>query len=121
MSSTRAASPNSVLSTLPTAGFGCTGATSTQLFGIDSNLDTLVLQNPPNAGVLNTVGSLGVNTSGDVGFDIAGNNGTAYATLTVGGGFGGSTLYIVNLGSGTLFPVGGVANASPLRGIAIAP
>jgi len=97
------------------------GATTTVLFAIDFTRDVLTTLANPNDGVMTTVGSLGVNTSGDVGFDIAGNNGTAYATLTVGGGFGGSTLYIVNLGSGTLFPVGGVANASPLRGIAIAP
>ena len=60
---------------------------------------------------LTRAGALGVNTTGDVGFDIAGNNGTAYVTLTVGGGFTGSTLYVINLATGTLFPVGGVANA----------
>lgn len=97
------------------------GATTTVLYAIDFNRDALVLLPNPNDGIITTVSSLGVNTTGDVGFDIAGNNGTAYATLTVGGGFAGSTLYVVNLASGTLFPVGGVANLSPLRGIAVAP
>ncbi|MFZ0063658.1 MAG: DUF4394 domain-containing protein, partial [Pyrinomonadaceae bacterium] len=32
------------------------GATTTTLYDIDSNQDTLVIQNPPNAGTLNTVG-----------------------------------------------------------------
>jgi Domain of unknown function (DUF4394)/Collagen triple helix repeat (20 copies) len=116
------------------AGFGLTpsiggtaytnsvsGATATVLYAIDFTRDVLTTLASPNDGIMTTVGALGVNTTGDVGFDIAGNNGTAYATLTVGGGFSGSTLYIINLASGSLFPVGGVANASPLRGIAVAP
>lgn len=57
------------------------GATSTSLYGIDSNLDTLVLQNPPNAGVLNTVGRLGVNVTEVGGFDIDAGGG-AYAVLS---------------------------------------
>lgn len=97
------------------------GATSTTLYAIDFGRDVLTTLANPNDGVMTTVGSLGVNTTGDVGFDIAGNNGTAYVTLTTGGGFAGSTLYVINLITGSLFPVGGVANASPLRGIAIAP
>ncbi len=97
------------------------GAMSTVLFAIDYARDVLVTLANPNDGVVTTVGSIGVNTTGDIGFDIAGNTGTAYATLTVGGGFPGSTLYVVNLASGTLFPVGGVAHLTPLRGIAVAP
>lgn len=97
------------------------GATTTVLYAIDFVRDVLVTLANPNDGIMTTVGALGVNTTGDVGFDIAGNNGTAYVTLTVGGGFSGSTLYSINLTSGTLFPVGGVSNAAPLKGIAIAP
>ncbi|BAH39063.1 MAG TPA: DUF4394 domain-containing protein [Gemmatimonas aurantiaca] len=98
-----------------------TGATTTTIYAIDYGRDVLVTMADPNSGVMTTVGALGVNTTGDVGFDIAGNNGSAYVTLTVGGGFTGSTLYQMNLVSGALFPVGGVANSAPLRGIAIAP
>ena len=97
------------------------GATTTMLFAIDFTRDVLVTLANPNDGIMTTVGALGVNTTGDVGFDIAGNNGSAFVTLTVGGGFTGSTLYAINLLNGSLFPVGGVANAAPLRGIAIAP
>lgn len=97
------------------------GATTTTLYAIDFTRDVLVTLADPNNGVVTTVGALGVNTTGDVGFDIAGNNGTAYVTLTSGGGFTGSMLYVINLNSGALFPVGGVANAAPLRGIAVAP
>ena len=43
--------------------------------------DVLVTLAAPNDGIMTTVGSLGVNTTGDVGFDIAGNNGAAYVTL----------------------------------------
>ena len=39
------------------------GATTTTLYDIDSNLDILAIQNPPNNGTLNTVGSLGLKTS----------------------------------------------------------
>src|SRR5882762_8230368 len=39
---------------------GFSAASLTALYGIDSGRNTLVLQNPPNAGVLNTVGTLGV-------------------------------------------------------------
>jgi len=97
------------------------GAASTVIYAIDFARDVLVTMADPNSGVMTTVGPLGVNTTADVGFDIAGNNGSAYATLTVGGGFSGSTLYQINLLTGSAFPIGGVNNAAPLRGIAIAP
>ena len=73
------------------------GAGATTLYNIDSNLDILTIQNPPNNGTLVTVGSLGVNTSDQVGFDISGRTGIAYASLTVGGV---SQLYTINLLSG---------------------
>ncbi|BAZ52213.1 hypothetical protein NIES4103_48720 [Nostoc sp. NIES-4103] len=72
------------------------GATTTQLFGIDYDLDVLVLQNPPNNGTLQTIGNLGVNFSPVSGFDIftdsKGNN-TAYA-------LSGSALYKIDLSTG---------------------
>ncbi len=72
-------------------------ATATVLYDIDSNLDILAIQNPPNAGTLNTVGPLGVDTSGNVGFDISGASGQAYAMLAVGGITG---LYTIDLVTG---------------------
>lgn len=59
------------------------GATSTALYGIDASRDTLVRFASPNAGTLQTVGTLGIGAPADVnvfgGFDIlaAGNLGFA--------------------------------------------
>jgi hypothetical protein len=99
------------------------GATTTVLYAIDVSRRALVMLPNPNDGQLVTVGSLASAATSDVGFDIAGNNGSAYVTLVIGSGANGtgSTLFLINLGTGSLFPVGNVSNAAPLRGIAIAP
>lgn len=57
------------------------GALTTTLYGIDAGTDSLVIQNPPNAGTLSTVGLLGVDIIDVMGFDISGASGTAYAVL----------------------------------------
>lgn len=74
------ANPN-VVGSAYTNNFSTAGATI--LYGIDSGFDILVIQNPPNGGTLNTVGALGVDTTDNVGFDISGTTGIAYASLTV--------------------------------------
>jgi Domain of unknown function (DUF4394) len=89
------------------------GAAATVLYDIDSGFDTLVIQNPPNAGVLNTVGPLGVDTSDQVGFDISQGSGVAYASLTVGGTAG---LYTISLANGAATLVGNIGDASSLAG-----
>lgn len=48
------------------------------LYVIDSSLDILAIQDPPNDGVLNTVGSLGVDTNNRTAFDIT-PSGEAFA------------------------------------------
>ena len=53
-------------------------AEETQLYVIDLGTGSLVLQDPPNDGVLNTVGALGVALDSTVSFDIA-PSGAAYA------------------------------------------
>ena len=75
------------------------GATTTALYDIDSAAGTLLTQDPPNNGTLATVGALGLGTNLNeaIGFDIAGENGIAYATITTGGI---TRLYSVNLTSG---------------------
>jgi hypothetical protein len=78
------------------------GATSTVLYDIDSNLDILVRQDPPNSGTLNTVGALGVDTTAVLGFDVT-TQGTAFAVLEVGGVSG---LYTINLTTGAATLVG---------------
>jgi Domain of unknown function (DUF4394)/PEP-CTERM motif len=83
------------------------GAMSTTLFGIDALVDQLVIQNPPNSGVLNTVGPLGVNTSALLGFDISGTTGTAYAALNTPGSLT-SGFYVINLSTGAATLVGSI-------------
>jgi Domain of unknown function (DUF4394) len=91
------------------------GATTTTLYAIDSTTDQLFIQNPPNAGVLNLVGPLGLNTADAVGFDISANDNRAYAILTVGGISG---LVTINLTTGAATPVGAVAGG-PYRGFTV--
>lgn len=66
--------------TLSGAGYtnSVAAAESTRLYVIDAAQDVLAIQDPPNDGVLWTVGSLGLDFDGPVGFDIAAS-GLAYA------------------------------------------
>lgn len=93
------------------------GATTTTLYVIDTNSDTLFIQNPPNNGTLVSVGPLGVNATDSNGFDIDSGENIAYAVLTVGGSTG---LYTINLSSGAATLLGAVGTgASVLRGLAV--
>jgi hypothetical protein len=94
------------------------GTTTTTLFNIDSNLDILVTQNPPNNGTLNTIGALGVNIAGEAGFDIAPGNNTALAAFQLNGGTS-SMLYGVNLSTGSAAPFGPIGSGLLIRDIAI--
>jgi len=108
------------------------GSTATALYNIDEIASSLVLQNPPNAGTLNTVGSLGVNVSSanqttdlDIYYNPTTNQNTAY--LSLGGLVGNSlvyasTLYTVNLTTGAATPVGtlGSSTAEYVTDIAVA-
>lgn len=94
------------------------GAGTTTLYDIDTNLDVLVTQLPPNNGTLNTVGSIGIDATGVNGFDISGTTTIAYAALSTAGGTQ-STLYTVNLGSGGLTSLGIVGCQEPLRGLSV--
>jgi uncharacterized surface protein with fasciclin (FAS1) repeats len=49
------------------------GATRTQLYVVDAATGVLALQAPPNDGILNTVGALGVDLPDSTSFDIAAN------------------------------------------------
>ena len=96
------------------------GTTATTLYGIDSNLDILVIQNPPNNGTLTTVGSLGVNTTELVGFDIASGSTRAFASLTAPGSST-SGLYRINLVTGAASLVGSIGGGQLIRDLTIAP
>ncbi len=81
-------------------------SSSTQLYNIDEQLDILVLQNPPNDGTLMTVGELGIDFDTVGGFEIIsldeGSN-VAYAVSN-------STLYTIDLGTGTATNIGTIGN-----------
>jgi hypothetical protein len=91
------------------------GTKETVLYDIDAS-GTFLRQAPPNDGVLNTVGSLGVN--GEV---------VAFDILPEGDGkntgwlMAGDTLYSVDLASGKATSVGKIEGASNVRDIAILP
>jgi len=57
------------------------GASTTTLYDIDVASNKLYKQNPPNNGTLELVGSLGVEASGEGGFDISPDNSLALAVL----------------------------------------
>lgn len=78
------------------------GATTTRLYNIDTTLDTLVIQDPPNNGTLFTVGALGVDFGPRTGFDIfVDRNGVNY-----GFAVSNSVLYAIDLAIGKATPVG---------------
>lgn len=126
-SSTPSVSAVGYTNTIPSAG-------STTLYGLDTGSDALIRigNDPangiagdpgnPNSGVVTPIGSLGV--SGDVaanaGFLIDGRLNTAFAALQAGTATQ-STLYSVNLGTGTATAVGtvGPAGTAPLLGLAL--
>jgi trimeric autotransporter adhesin len=96
------------------------GATTTTLYDIDSNTDTLYIQNPPASGTLSPVGPLGVDTSSFVGFDISGASGVAYASLS--SAFNASSLYAINLATGQAQFLGQIGSGpTALRDITISP
>ncbi|HEY9691389.1 MAG TPA: DUF4394 domain-containing protein [Oculatellaceae cyanobacterium] len=91
------------------------GTTTTQLFNIDSNLDILVQQNPPNNGTLNTIGSLGIDFGSTGGFDIfTGSDQTTNTAFAASG----SSLYNINLATGAATTLGTIGNNVNIVGLA---
>ncbi len=96
---------------------------STRLLAIDAATGTLQLQNPPNDGVLTTIGRLdpALVFGPTAGFDIVGgDDGLSLAVLQPTGATQ-SSLYRVNPKTGTATALGaiGPAGTAPLRGFAI--
>lgn len=112
-----AANPNIVASAY-TNNFD--GATTTTLYNIDSDLNALVTQSPPNNGTLNTVGALGFDTTHLTGFDISGASGVALASLNFPGDVR-SQLATINLMTGAASLVGTIGGVDQLRDIAFVP
>jgi hypothetical protein len=99
-------------------------ANSTTLYGIDTNLDTLVTINPEDAGILHTVGSLGVDATGLTGMDIATNppagpnaGDVAFANIELPGSSV-SDLYAINLATGHATDEGQIIDGVQVRDIA---
>ncbi|GAB3576274.1 hypothetical protein GCM10027345_12610 [Hymenobacter daeguensis] len=101
------------------------GATATTLYDIDETNSRLTLQNPPNNGTLNTVGSLGLNTSGatfsadmDIRYNPTTGTNQAYLAVSTGGTVGFTNeLYTVNLATGATTLVGGLGNSASGGGL----
>ena len=94
------------------------GTKETALYDIDTANGTLVKQAPPNDGILNTIGSLGVKIDGPVAFDIwsdgqGGNNGWMLS---------GGKLFAIDLASGAATPAGEISGLKgKISDIAILP
>lgn len=95
------------------------GATSTQQYGIDASLGVLTTV-ANNAGTLETVGSLGLSgtLTNELGFDISGESGAAFASIQTGPN---SQLYTIDLGSGTAALVGQIGSGDLIRDITVVP
>jgi hypothetical protein len=97
------------------------GAATTQLYGLDTNLDILVTQ-ANSAGTLGTVGPLGVNATAVTGFDIERGTGIAYAALipAVGTPSGVSNLYSISLLTGLATNLGQIDGGLNIVDITVA-
>ena len=93
-------------------------APATKLFDIDGDLDVLALQEPPNDGLLTTIGPLGVDFGPLAGFDIVTEHG-----VDRGFAVSGSVLYEIDLGTGAARPLGTVAapGGANLIGLTVIP
>jgi hypothetical protein len=83
------------------------GTQATALYNIDAAAGVLVMQAPPNDGVLNTVGSLGVSVTGPAAFNIVADGEGNNAWLVAGG-----ALYSVDLKSGKATMAGKIDGVS---------
>jgi hypothetical protein len=97
---------------------------TTTLYGIDSNTNSLVRiggvdggapEGSPNLGMLTTIASLGVDANNLVGFDISSNN-VGFAALSTGGN---SSLYGINLATGTTILAGQIIGGVHVVDIAL--
>jgi Domain of unknown function (DUF4394)/PQQ-like domain len=84
------------------------GTKATTLYNIDAATGALVTQAPPNDGVLNTVGSLGMPVSGPVAFNIVATGEDKNDAWLIAGG----ALYSVDLKTGKATMVGKIEGLS---------
>jgi hypothetical protein len=79
--------------------------------------DVLAIQVPPNGGVLNTVGRLGIDADDLAAFDIGPDNEALAAILLVGSEF--SRLYFIDLATGDASDLGQIGRGELIVGLAI--
>ena len=79
----------------------------TTLFVLDSDLNILATQDPPNAGILNTIGGAG-NPAFISGFDISGATGAAFASWA--GSNGNDLFFLLNLATGAPTVLGSIGS-----------
>ncbi|RZL11057.1 MAG: DUF4394 domain-containing protein, partial [Hymenobacter sp.] len=101
------------------------GTTTTVLYDIDLAASRLVTQNPPNAGTLNTVGTLGVNVSSeyqtsdlDIYYNPSTGQNVAYLSTSdasTSSFLNTSALYTVNLATGATTRLGTLGNNTSLE------
>nr|MBA2544404.1 DUF4394 domain-containing protein [Deltaproteobacteria bacterium] len=84
-----------------------TSAGSTVLYVLDTELDRLRIQNPPNAGTLVDVGAFGVDLDDLASLDIDGRDNVAYVTANLTGSTG-TSLHILDLTTGAVAAAAGV-------------
>jgi hypothetical protein len=94
------------------------GATTTMLYGVDSETRNLVTQDPPNDGKLNVAGRLEIDLSNLTGFDISPRTGTAFLVSRVRGA-NASVLYEINTATGNSNLLGLIEGFDQVSGIAI--
>jgi hypothetical protein len=104
-----AGSPPNIVASAYTNSFA--GAATTTLYGLDARTQNLVIQNPPNNGLLNTVGSLGTGLSQDASFDIDPIANQGFAVLN------GVQFSTINLSTGASTFIGNINSTSNIVGI----
>jgi opacity protein-like surface antigen len=86
----------------------CAGTKETALYNIDQGTGALVRQAPPNDGILNTIGMLGVKLDGAIAFDVYSDCKGANAGWLLAGG----ALHTVDLTTGMAKAIGPIAGLS---------
>lgn len=92
------------------------GSTTTTLYDYDATLNILAIQNPPNAGTLNTVGASGISGTTvdmDIYYDFLTSTNMAYLASSAG------NFYSVNLTLGTATLIGRIGNNIAVKDIAV--
>jgi hypothetical protein len=90
----------------------------TTLFLIDAQFDRVTSQDQLGDGTLVPLGSLGVDTTFDVGFDISPLDGIGFAALRVGGSSG---LYKIDLTTGAARLIGPIGTGATVSGLVAMP